>query len=292
MIRHPAIWILSSALAALAIGFGCGGSVVLEADGSGGNGGAGGSNTTTGSGPAGPGPAGPGATTSVGAGGAAQCGQTFDGLKLEFQTQNGTLWSCGHEMSQQGEITFFAEVLEVWDEGMIVNTCSPTSNCFTKEALFVSAPGLTLSIPVGAYVQISLSVNKPWGCETHVLIKNLPQWDGVQNPYHSDEHLYLAAGDGGPFPLQGAPFWVETLALNCYPDAPPGCSIKDDYTLRFFQIDQEGNSVTVPMGGTASWKILIPDGGYPYTVRNLRSFETGNCDDYWNWGYYVTSALP
>lgn len=286
MIRHPLIWIFSSALSALAIGFGCGGKVVLEADGSSGNGGAGGLNTT------GPGPTGPGSTSSVGAGGAAQCGQTFDGFKLDFQTQDGTVWGCGYDISQQGEVAFFAEVLEAWEEGMIINTCSPTSNCFTNETLFLSAPGLKLSIPFGTYVQISLSVYKPWGCEHHIVIKNLPQWDGVQNPYFSDERLFLAAGDGSPVPLQGAPFWVETIPLNCYPDMPPGCTIKDDYLLRFFQIDQEGNSVTVPMGSTASWKILIPDGGYPYTVRNLRSFETGNCDDYWNWGYYVALESP
>ena len=37
------------------------------------------------------------------------------------------------------------------------------------------------------------------------------------------------------------------------------------------------------MGETVTWKTAATD----FTVRNLRSFQTGYCDDYWNWAYTV-----
>jgi hypothetical protein len=195
-------------------------------------------------------------------------------------------------MTQQGEITFDAEVLDVWEGGYVLNTCPPDANCLpTKEVLQLSAPGLALEIPPGALIQVTVNVSVPWGCEHHIHIKNLPSWGGLLNPYIKDDRMILDASDGSPFPVQGSPIWTETVGLGCYPDAPPGCSIKEDYVLRFFQLGNDGNDVSVPMGTTAAWQILIPDGQYPVKARNLRSFETGNCDDYWNWGYYVVSPL-
>jgi hypothetical protein len=283
MNRQAALWILGSTLSAIAVSVGCGGNVRLEPGGAGGDGGQGGVTTTT--------TTGPGSTTSTGTGGAAQCGQTLEGFSLDLQREDGTVWGCGYgPATQQGELSFNAEILDGWEGGYVLNTCAPDANCLpTKEVLVLHAPGLPMSIPTGAFIEVTVSVYQPWGCEHHVLIKNLPQWGGLANPHFGDDRLFLAAGDGNPFPVQGAPFWVETVALGCYPDAPPGCTTKEDFALRFFQVDQEGNSITVPMGVTSEWKILIPDGKFPLVVRNLRSFETGNCDDYWNWGYYAAS---
>jgi len=288
MIRHASLWILGSALSVIALGAGCGGNVKLEP---GGTGGAGGDPTTTG--PTGPGTTGPGTTTSTGTGGAAQCGSTFEGFSLDLQMQDGTAWGCGYgPAGQQGEITFNAEVLDLWEGGYVLNTCAPDANCLpTKEVLLLSAPELPINILPGAFIQVTVNVYFPWGCEHHVLIKNLPTWGGVQNPHFNDDRLLLDASDGSPVPVQGSPIWVETVGLGCYPDVQPGCTVKEDYVLRFFQLGNEGNEISVPMGTTDSWKILIPDGEYPITVRNLRSFETGNCDDYWNWGYYVVSPF-
>lgn len=32
--------------------------------------------------------------------------------------------------------------------------------------------------------------------------------------------------------------------------------------------------------------VLDFDGGIVWTVRNLRSFQTAICDDYWNWAFW------
>jgi hypothetical protein len=29
------------------------------------------------------------------------------------------------------------------------------------------------------------------------------------------------------------------------------------------------------------------NGGDTFTVRNLRSYQTKACDDYWNWAYWI-----
>ncbi len=44
------------------------------------------------------------------------------------------------------------------------------------------------------------------------------------------------------------------------------------------------------MGATADWSIPINGGVQSLRVRNLRSFETGACDDYWNWAWWIANA--
>ena len=44
------------------------------------------------------------------------------------------------------------------------------------------------------------------------------------------------------------------------------------------------------MGQTATWTISCPDQPPIALVRNLRSYESGMCDDYGNWAFYYDAT--
>lgn len=267
----------------------CGGSVVVEdAHGGGGAGGAGPtgttssttSNTTT--------------TTTTGTGGAPACGETYDGVVMELATWDGHAYGCGLGMGTElGEVTLQAAVVESDGLGTFtLESCPPNVDCGGPmlSKVSVSAPGLYPYAPQGAFIELRMRVDQPWGCMNAIQIKNLPVWAGVPNPYPGSQ-LWLVAADGEPMTFDDTPFAVETEALGCYPDEPPQCDIHEDYTFRFRDVDEPGNAIVVPMGETFGyWTLTSGAQSETLAIRNLRSFSSGWCDDYWNWAYWVMPA--
>jgi hypothetical protein len=172
------------------------------------------------------------------------------------------------------------------DNGTIVfNQCSPATDCgVIAGRLGVDAPGFFTSIPIGTFIQVRFELEPAWlGCIHRVSVTNLPSWDGYTNPTATDQRIWLAGSEGYQDAMPDAPFSIQALPLGCE-YAYEGCAVHEDYQWHFTSpTDPEG--VVVPMGSSVGWS-----SGPGYLVRNLRSFSSGYCDDYWNWAYWITQV--
>ena len=277
--------LLFSALAITSVAaLACSGSVVVGfGSGGSGNNGTGGTTTTstTSSG---------GTTTTwtstTSTGGSSSCGRTYEGFDMLLDNGAGQTWGCGAGWDTlTGDIVLEGEVVEVGPDGATLETCPPNADCGpnTTYKLSWSAPGLyDYVVPVGAFVAVSVHVYQPWGCEHALQIRNLPVWGGLPNPVMSGDYVYLVGADGSPTTFDGTPFSITSVALGCYPEEPPGCGSADDYLLRF--LPNGGPPVDIAMGQT---QMLVASPARYFDAKNLRSFETGWCDDYWNWSYWA-----
>ncbi len=99
----------------------------------------------------------------------------------------------------------------------------------------------------------------------------------------SDERGVLFATDEGLSGVHEAPespFGVAVTSAFCEPQTEPGfCGPRGAQELQF---TAGGAALTLR---TAEWGRLNVPGGYDLAVRNLRSFQTGYCDDNWNYAY-------
>ena len=273
----------------------CGNEVVVLSDGDGG------SSTTPpstssghGGGTGGTGNGGAGATGGTGGtggmGGSPGCGRSYDGFDMQLVTFDQTVWGCyAPEGTAAGYQEIEGQVVELLENGIVLDSCPPNADCIPM-LNFLSFWALDLynPVPFGAFVRVSVQVDQPWGCTHQLMIENLPSWGGLPNPVYPGEMLYLAAADGAPAALPGAPFEISPVALGCFPNAEPNCGYEEDYALRFSS--PFGEPIDVYMGELWDWYLQSSDLQY-LLVRNLRSYETGWCDDYWNWGYWVSGGL-
>ncbi len=89
------------------------------------------------------------------------------------------------------------------------------------------------------------------------------------------------------------PFSIVQQALSCNPNPVPthpcgGAVPPDDYALVFTPASGEP-PLSLATGKTGSLAVTIAPGLQQNpTVRNLRSYQTDNCDDYWNWGWWAS----
>lgn len=267
------------ALAALA---GCGGTVEVTSGTGGGTGGS----TVTGGGGAG------GATVGGGgAGGLAPSCQDFSAgsLAMTVVTPEGAVWDCAEFMqSATGDLIVEGAVTKASAGSLEIDACGPAADCLPMlHQVKVSSPGLALTVPVGAFVRLHVNVYIPWGCEERIMITNLPVWQGTPNPVVSEPRLWLAGSEGSASLLESAPFWLDKVKLDCGPVEDAGCGQPAHYVMQFTPAGQPDLAVNVAPGETKS--LALPD--TPGAVAtNLKSYETGYCDDYWNWGYWIAPS--
>lgn len=274
----------ASSLAALVTAAACGGNVVVDHNaGAGGAGGAGVTVTST--------------ATSSGVGGAGGgCGQTHEYFDFRLETWDGIGVSCGLSMPGGSQVfTLQGQVIETGADYMVIDSCPPNADCAPMiNYLYVSSPGLVLQTPTGVFVDLSILIDYPMGCSQTLFMRNLPEWGGVSNMGWPAPTLWLAGSDGSTTTLDGSPFWIEPEALGCYPNPEPSpCGVPEDYALRFLQAQGPGTPGPLLYMGESALLSVTDQGQYAnWQVRNLKSFETGYCDDYWNWGYYVAFSWP
>jgi hypothetical protein len=255
----------------------CGGNVAVHE--TGGSGGAG--TSTTGS------TGGAGAT-----GGGPSCAHSEDHFGLKVTGPGNQSLACdgaqpGTHVSKHVEGLVLASTTST----LTIDAC-PTCDALEQYQVEVDAPGFAINAAVGTPVQMDLSVDFPWGCSSTILVRNLASFQGTESPFGSTPILYSAGSEGSAGTIDGSPFTLATVALGCHPGAEscggPGA---DEY-----RFDVGGTSlVQVQQGETKQVTVSYPGGTDTQVLsfRNLRSYETGWCDDYWNYAWWaIPGYLP
>lgn len=218
------------------------------------------------------------------------CVEGHEAFEMRLATPAGAVWSCAEgQSSEQGDLAFSAAVVGVSGNTLTLDACSPAADCMPMlHTLEFSAPGLTSYIPVGAYVEVSVHVAAPWGCEHSLQIRNLPSWDGYPNSAYQDDRVWVVASDGSTYTFADTPFTIEREQLGC-PGEPYGCGPLpvDTYALVFGL--GAGNHTLQQGEGTT---VALPTATPQYLdLHNLRSYQPALCDDDWNWGYFAVRNL-
>lgn len=219
-------------------------------------------------------------------GGNPGCARFFDTVRIVVQRFSQDATRCDDPNKRtDDDFDFTAAVTNVAASLITLDSCPPNADCIPfVEKITVEAPYFTPQnyVPKGAFVRVRAHFHRPWGCSAAVEIRSVSSWGGVPNPAGPGGVLYLAAGDGTTFTESDAPFAIKPIALGCA-NGEVGCGglPPDDYLLRF-EPAGGGASLDVKM---ASLRNLTDANGRRYDIRNLRSFQTGFCDDYWNWAW-------
>jgi hypothetical protein len=116
-----------------------------------------------------------------------------------------------------------------------------------------------------------------------ILVTSLTTWNQLTNMHFPPAGPFYVSADEGGGTLPEAPYTWEAVRLDCATTFEGGCGGTDMpaglYGLKF------DGKVLVTMGQSA--RIPYANGGLIF--RNLRSFVTGYCDDYWNFAHW---AIP
>jgi hypothetical protein len=241
-----------------------------------------GSEASTGNGAGGGG----GGAGGYGAGGAQQCPWTTEGTAIHLTLSNGQQ-SYGCDKSSL-EVNLKGVVRNVAADTIVVDSCHPNANCAPVETLItLLGTDLSISIPDGTFVQVGLygqppNITDP--CMLHVIVLNLPVWEGTPNPTSDRTFLWLAHHNGfdAPYALPVDPYQTEReLACEGESLEIPGLYLWL-YTWRFSVPDAPGAEVVAPQGQTVTWSVPEGEHAGQYRVRNVKAV-LGNHYDYNYW---------
>jgi hypothetical protein len=237
----------------------------------------------------GPGGDGGGPTGGFGGTGGLSCVQTSDSLNVKVTPAFGDPLECAMDMPLDYEVS--GSVMSSDNNVLTLDTCPPNADCMSNMAttVEVQAAGLGFWAPPGAFVHLHYVLTPQWGgCTAQIAVQNLPSWGGVPNPIYGDDHFYFAGSEGTTEPVPELALAVDTLALGCTNEVGCGGVAPDMYALSFTSLTSQQPGPVVGMGDTASFWT----GTQLLEVRNLRSFQTGACDAYWNWAWWAVDVQP
>jgi hypothetical protein len=168
-------------------------------------------------------------------------------------------------------------------DGGLTDAGATDAGCVaTTIRLEAHAPGLDLSSFPHVRVRVRAKVSRFFACQQALEVTTADAADG--DAQNAPGALLLAVNDGGDT-LGGSPYGVAHVSLGCSP-APvcngPGTA-GDEYAFDFSDSADLTHRIRVYMGETVPWTL----GASSYTIRNLRSFQPTDCDDYWNWAYWI-----
>jgi hypothetical protein len=226
------------------------------------------------------------------------CAWTQEGVSVTVHLPDGTTEDCFSFHPDAGPSPKFHRVIrgvvpyDLIGEGgsnssVVINTCGGDAGCTFENAVIHVRSQLPFHIPVGAFVEAEYWVERPWACTSLLRISNLPEWNGRTNPVSNIAKTYVIAADGrDTSPITAATGITATPArLNCPVEAGTGCGgspmAVDSYAYLFSA--DGAPPLTARMGQTISWTAR----GQILRSRNHRSYQSGLCDDYFNWSYSV-----
>ena len=221
------------------------------------------------------------------------CARTNGGLYFSVVLPDGVrnCWNVatdgGYPPTTQGLVSGVVRSIGPDAGGAVVLTIDTCvgDGCSPQDVVFNVSTSTPFAIPAGAYVAVDYRIARPWACTYFLAVTNLPELNGQANPISVVAKTYVVASDGlakPTFKIGSADVAVTPKPLGCpKPDAPTCGTTADSYVFEFAAAG--GASLMVPMGQSLPWTV----GGQNVVVRNHRSFETGYCDDYWNWAFTI-----
>ena len=239
-----------------------------------------------------------------------RCGRTNLGATVTVRSPGGSVLSCNDHPTDAGfgstpQKTWVGMVTGSDASSIVVSICSPgTANDDAAAAdagatdagggdagcvpgtlrIEAVAPGLDLARFPQVWVRVKATVSFFWECQQSLEITTADPTDGSPRQGPAGQ-LLLAVVDGNGVAFADSPYRVAHVQLGCAPG--PVCNDRasdaDDYAFDFSSPGDTGAPTRVYMSETVTWK----SAGANFTVRNLRSFQTSVCDDYWNWAYTI-----
>jgi hypothetical protein len=233
----------------------------------------------------GPGTAGAGATGATSGSGAAgsdggdaRCASTNDRATVTVHLIDGRTLGCDASSSDAG----FADAGDgpLTFEGKIVSTDQNLIVVDSVAKIEIYAPGLDLSAVPHVAVRVRLAFKVFYACQQSLEIVTANPTDG--SPSLPAGQLLVAVSDGGdPFP--DSPYRVERVALGCFSAMGCGGLEPDAYALDFSFTDSGAAPTRAYMGQSVPFPSLVG----ALAARNLRSYQSAACDDYWNFAYTI-----
>jgi hypothetical protein len=207
--------------------------------------------------------------------GGGRCGQTSDRATVAVLAPGNELLGCEAGASDGGPVparTWAGQVTGSDATTLVVDVCGGDGGCDPLGLrIEVRAPGIDLRGFPHVPVQVTASFRRFFGCQQALHITTVTG------------QLLLAVVDGGG--PAGAPYSVDRVRLGCSSEKGCGSVPPDDYALDFSS-EAAPAPLRVYMGETVPWTL----GGRAHRVRNLRSFQSTACDDYWNFAYTISLA--
>lgn len=204
-------------------------------------------------------------------------------------TVDGGRSASGWPSPVGGEISGW--VTESQATAFSLDTCATANGCNPNVYRFaIDAADLTLALPLGRQVTVTWQLSFFMGCAQGLVVYDgpAPAVDSTASP-----PIWLAGADANLDPPSIVPFSVSRRALSCNPNAgdrhPCGAGFPapDDYALVFTPASGK-SSLSVAMGKTGTLAVTVAPGVTQHLrIRNLRSFQSDRCDDYWNWGWWA-----
>jgi hypothetical protein len=216
---------------------------------------------------------------------------TMPRFSLTVTLPDGSSQSCGSAPDggagwPTGELSGW--VTEAGGTAFSLDTCAAGTGCSPQVSRFaIDAPDLLLALPLGRQVTARWRFTKGGFVCTQQLVVN----DGSPSDATS-LGLWLAGTDATDQLSIPVPFSVARQELYCNPSPGPhpcngGASPPDDYALVFTPASGEP-PLSLATGKTETLALTVAPGlSQHLTVRNLRSYQTDRCDDYWNWAWWA-----
>ncbi|HMI88135.1 MAG TPA: hypothetical protein VK550_28820 [Polyangiaceae bacterium] len=223
------------------------------------------------------------------------CDSTHERLALTVTVPGGGIQRCADLVIDGGPATVHQLLSGVVrasssDAGsssssVTIDTCVGDGCAAQLFVIRVDTP-TPFTIPVGAYVEAEYWMAMSHECTQLLRISNLAEWNGQTNPVSTVNKTYLVASDGSSDPnakMVTTGIGVSPKRLDC-PADDASCGTPMPVGAYAFEFSASGSaSLTVTMGQSLAWT----GNGQNFVVRNHRSYQSGLCDDDWNWAFSI-----
>ena len=181
-------------------------------------------------------------------------------------------------------------VTQVDASAFSLDSCASGTGCSPEVyRLAIDPLELSTTLSLGRQVTVSWQFSSSlWACVQALVVNDGSPSDVASGTWPA---VWLAGVDSTVQPSMPVPFSVAPRALFCNPNpsttqACGGAVPPDDYALVFTPVTGEP-PLSLATGKTGTLALTTALGLQHLTVHNLRSYQTANCDDYWNWGWWA-----